>query len=207
MVRVVLVDDHGLVREGLAAVLSDDSAITVVTHVGSAEEAVRCGAEADVVVSDVRLPGMSGIELCVAVRSRCPPPGVVPLTAFPSVGFVADALAAGADALVVKTSDTSSLRAAVYAAARGEHYVDSRLGRLLACWATRDLSGGSDPQLTLREQLVLEQVAAGLTNREVAAVLGIGEETVKTHVAGALRKLGARNRTHAAVLAVGRGLV
>ena len=208
MIRLVLVDDHPVVREGLGVILASESDIEVVAMYADAETALEDmpSLAPDIVVLDVRLPGMSGVDACAVLRARNRNVRVILLTSFPSEGAMLSALANGARAFVVKESDPGTLRQAVRAVANGGTFIDPRLAdRLVAIAIKRGAKGPLG--LTLQEMRVLAQLPQGMSNREIGRHLGLSEDTIKTHLRNAMRKLQAKDRTEAAAIAVRDGLV
>ena len=204
----MIVDDHPIVREGLAAVLSAEPDFTVV---GQAESAERALAEVDrlrpdVVLLDIRLPGMSGTEACEELSRRHPNTRVIVLTSFASTGSLVQSFSAGAKGFVLKESQPAVLREAVRVVGNGETFTDPRVGAKLAAMASRNRRAKGPFGLTIQEMRVIELLPRGLTNREIGGELGISEDTVKTHVRHALRKLNARDRVEAAAIALREGL-
>ena len=208
LITVLLVDDHPVVREGLSAVLSEQADIRIVTEASSAEEALEAAIRLrpNVAVLDVRLPGMSGIELCRALRQQVPMTRVVMLTSFPNEGAMVDALAAGAKAFLLKESDVVVLREAIHTVADGGTYIDERLAPKLATAARRGRRARGPFDLTLQEMRVIELLPRGLTNKEIGRELGVSEQTVKTHLYNAMRKLKVRDRAQATAVAMREGL-
>jgi DNA-binding NarL/FixJ family response regulator len=208
MIRVVVVDDHPVVREGLAAVLSDEPDFRIV---GQAESGERVISEferllPDVVVVDLRLPGISGTETCQALKRMRPSTRVIILTSFPNDGAVMNAFVAGANGFLLKESDPTVLRQAVREVAKGETYVDPRIAAKLVAFASKGRRTKGPFDLTLQEMRVLEKLPRGFTNREIGRELGIAEDTVKTHLSHALRKINAKDRAEAAAFAMREGL-
>lgn len=208
MIRILLVDDHPVVREGLAAILAAEPDFDVVGEAGSGEDAIRVAAESnpEVVVIDVRLPGISGIEACQQLVTRNPRVRVVVLSSFPDNGAMVSAFSAGARGYVIKESDPTVLRQAVRAAAAGDTYVDPRVAAKLVALATRGTRVRGPHGLSRQEMRVLELLPRGLSNREIGVHLGISQHTVKTHLRNAMHKLGTRDRVEAAAFAMREGL-
>ena len=189
MTRVVIVDDHPVVREGLVAALKVD----VVGAFASAEEALRSRTAADVIVLDLELPGMPGLE--AIARFDAP---VLVLTAYAADEDIDRALAAGAKGYLLKGAPLDDIERAIAAVARGETVLDPRI-------TARALARRS--RLTRRERDVLRLVAAGKSNKEIGAALRIAERTAKFHVTAILNKLGAENRAQAVAVAIERHLL
>jgi DNA-binding NarL/FixJ family response regulator len=208
MIRIFVVDDHPLVRDGLTAILGVEPDIEVVGALGSAEAAFDelPRRRPDVVVLDNSLPGMSGVDACLQITRRGPRPGVVVLSGSPTASLMRRAVQAGALAFVGKESATTVLRDAVRAAHAGEAYVDPNLARFVVELAGRGARRRGPHGLTPAELEVVSMLPKGLMNREIAAELGIAENTVKTHLRHALRKLDVRDRAQAAAIVVKEGL-
>jgi NarL family two-component system response regulator LiaR len=202
--RVVLVDDHRVVTRSLKAYLESFPDLTVVGIASSGEELLEHAAEwkPDVVLQDLLLPGgIDGIETTRRLLAQWPAAKVVALTALVDEARMMAMLRAGALGYVRKDADPEILLAAVRRVAGGKPYIDPGVGRQL-------VRAASDPdELTSREVDVLRQLALGRANKEIAASLGISDETVKTHVGHLLAKLQAENRAQAIVHALKRGLI
>jgi DNA-binding NarL/FixJ family response regulator len=211
-IRVVLADDQTLVRTGLRMILSDVDDIEVVGEAANGREAVDVAAETrpDVVVMDVRMPELDGIGATREVAALPEPPRVLVLTTFDLDDVVYDALRAGASGFLLKDAPEERLTAAIRVVADGGSlFAPSVTRRLIEEFAHRNAPSTPAPlgSLTERETEVLEQVARGLSNSEIAAELFVSENTVKTHVARVLMKLGLRDRVQAVVVAYESGLV
>lgn len=204
MTRVVLVDDHRVVTRSLKAYLESFPDLTVVGIASSGEELLEHAAEwkPDVVLQDLLLPGgIDGIETTRRLLAQWPAAKVVALKALVDEARMMAMLRAGALGYVRKDADPEILLAAVRRVAGGKPYIDPGVGRQL-------VRAASDPdELTSREVDVLRQLALGRANKEIAASLGISDETVKTHVGHLLAKLQAENRAQAIVHALKRGLI
>lgn len=212
--RILIVDDHGIVRRGLASLLSDDPDFRVIGEAADGESAVRLSAHhsPDIVIMDVRMPGMGGIEACRRILEVAPQTGVVFLTSFPDEDALAEAMLAGARGYVLKNLEDTNLVEAIRAVARGESFLDPSLGASVA-QAIRRLAGGGKPTprsaavksnetLTDLERTLLQLIAAGLTNREIAEHLNFAEKTIRNYVSALLAKLHLHNRAEAAAYAV-----
>lgn len=206
MIRVAFVDDHSIVRRSLSAYLATQPDIVVVGEAASGEQALADAAawNADVIVMDVLMPGgIDGIETTRRLKRLLPQVQIVVLSGYADDARVIGALRAGAITYVEKDSEPEQLLEAVRGAAQGRAVLEPKLmQRVMQAQTMRH----SDV-LTEREGEVLKLLAEGLTNAEIAARLFVGEETVKTHVANILRKLGLAHRTQAAVYAIRNGWV
>jgi len=212
MIRVVLADDQPLVRTGLRMILSAVDDIEVVGEAADGAEAISVCAELspDVVLMDVRMPGVDGIDATRAVTATDPPPKVLVLTTFDLDDVVYEALRAGASGFLLKDAPEERLITAIRVVADGGSlFAPSVTRALIAEFAQRSRQSptASVARLTERETEVLVQIARGLSNAEIAETLFVTENTVKTHVARILMKLGLRDRVQAVVLAYERGLV
>ncbi|MFI6009896.1 response regulator [Streptomyces sp. NPDC051243] len=215
MIRVLLADDQRLVRAGFRSILADEDDIEVVGEAADGQAAVSACRELqpDVVLMDIRMPGMDGLEASRAIAGdqRLTSVKVVILTTFDLDDYVYGALRAGATGFLVKDTEPEELLQAVRVAARGDALISpSVTRRLIAEFAGRVKGPEPDPRLdvlTEREREVMQLVAAGLTNDEIAARLVLAPSTAKTHVSRIMSKLGARDRSQVVVLAYESGLV
>jgi DNA-binding NarL/FixJ family response regulator len=204
-IRVLVVDDHPVVRQGLRTFLDLQDDITVV---GEAADGAGCVEAAerlrpDVVLLDLRMPGADGVEALRGLRERDNRARVLVITSFPEPAAVLPAVRAGAAGYVYKDVDPPALAAAIRAVHAGHVLLHPDVARLLA-------AGDAAPagvRLTAREHQVLAEIAHGRSNREIARALTLSEKTVKTHVSAILTKLGVQDRTQAALYAVRSGLV
>lgn len=212
MIRVLLADDQSLVRAGFRMILKAEPGIAVVGEAGDGNEAVALARELqpNVVLMDIRMPVLDGIEATRRVVVDDSSPRVLVLTTFDLDEFVYGALRAGASGFLLKDAPEDQLLSAIRViAAGGSLFAPSVTRRLIEEFARRD-PGPAPPaleHLTTREADVLRLVARGLSNAEIAAELVVSEHTVKTHVAHVLRKLDLRDRTQAVVVAYESGLV
>lgn len=203
---MLLADDHGVVRQGLRMYLGLDGEIEVVGEAENGEAAIRQARllRPDVVVMDLLMPVMDGIEATAAIRAELPETEVVAVTSVLEDASVIGAVRAGAIGYLLKNSHADELCRAIKAAAAGQ----VQLSPQAAARLMREVRAPESPEiLTPRETDVLRLVAKGQSNKEIARTLDIGEKTVKTHVSSVLMKLGVQSRTQAALHAVRIGLV
>ncbi|GAA1621617.1 response regulator transcription factor [Nonomuraea maheshkhaliensis] len=203
-VRVLIVDDHPIVRQGLCAVLAAQPGFAVVAECGTGEEAVALAADAgpDVVLMDLRLPGLGGVEATERIIAAGSATAVVVLTTYDSDGDILRAVAAGATGYLLKDASAEELVAGVRTAAAGGTVLAAPVAAKLA---TR--MRGEAPSLTTREIQVLECAARGLSNPETGRELFISEATVKSHMMRIFGKLGVADRTAAVTTAIARGIL
>lgn len=205
MTRVFLVDDHEIVRRGIAQLVDAETDLDVVGEAGDIAEALRRieATAPDVAVLDVRLPDGSGVDLCREVRSRHPHIACLMLTAYDDDEALRSAALAGASGYVLKDIRSAALVDAIRASAAGRTVQSAQALRTAAQAAAAPVTGSApaspDADLTYRERQVLDLIADGLTNREIGERLGLAEKTVKNYVSGLLAKLGMVRRTQAAV--------
>lgn len=208
-IRVLIVDDHAVVREGLRTFLELQEGIEVAGEAADGDEAVAAAERLapDVILMDLVMPRRDGVSAMREIRERVPGARVIVLTSFLDDGRLMPALAAGAAGYLLKDVEPSELARAVRGAHAGEAMIDptvaARLLRTLSDPQARAASG----ELTRREREVLALIVAGRSNKRIARELEIAEKTVKTHVGHLLAKLGVADRTQAAMLAVRSGLV
>jgi two-component system response regulator DevR len=205
-IRVFLLDDHQVVREGIRSLLETDGGLEVVGEAGTAEEALARipTARPTVAVLDVRLPDGSGVEVCREVRSRHPEVACLMLTSFADDEALFDAIMAGASGYVLKEVGGSDLVGDIRKVASGHSLLDPRLtARVMERIRTRRDSERQE-HLTPQEERILEHISEGLTNRQIAEQMYLSEKTVKNYVSNLLAKLGMSRRTEAAVYAVRR---
>ena len=212
-VRVVIADDQSLVRTGFSAILSHEPDIEVVGEAGNGREAVEQTRlhRPDVVLMDVRMPVMDGLEATTELTASDPRTRVLILTTFDLDEYVYAALRGGASGFLLKDAPADQLLTAIRVVAAGDALIaPSITRRLIAEFAHRPRPTDRPAQLeplTSREREVLGLLARGMSNSEIAAALFLGEATVKTHVARVLSKLGLRDRVQAVVLAYESGLI
>ena len=208
-IRVLVVDDHAVVREGLRAFLAVQDGIEVAGEAADGEEALDAAArlDPDVILMDLVMPHLDGVGAMRALRERLSRSRVIVLTSFLDDDKLLPALRAGAAGYLLKDAEPEQLVRAVRAAHAGEALLDP----VVAARLVDRLSSGDEPEplerLTPREREVLVLIARGFANKRIALELGLSEKTVKAHVGHVLAKLGVTDRTQAAVLAVRAGLV
>ncbi|WP_405148263.1 response regulator transcription factor [Sphaerisporangium sp. NBC_01403] len=204
MFRVFLLDDHEVVRRGVAALLNSEDDIEVIGEAGTAESAIaRIPAlRPDVAVLDVRLPDGSGVDVCREVRSRLPELACLMLTSYADDDALFDAVIAGASGYVLKQIHGSDLVGAVRTVAGGQSLLDPQTTAAML-QRLRDQATRRDPlaALTDQERHILELIGEGLTNRQIGERLFLAEKTVKNYVSNLLSKLSMQRRTQAAALA------
>lgn len=206
-VRVMLVDDHPVVRSGLATLLDSLGDITVVAAVGDGREAVERyrALEPDVVLMDLSMPGLDGVDATAEIRRDHPEARIVVLTSFGERRRIAAALDAGACGYLLKDSGRDDVVAAVHAAAAGGSPIDPRVAAVLL-EERHESRGAGGVTMSARELEVLRLVAEGRLNKEIARDLGIAEKTVKTHLTRIYERIGVQDRTQAAIWAERSGL-
>jgi len=211
MLRILIVDDHEVVRLGLRALLSRYPEFTVVDEAASAEEALDKVKlhHPDVVVMDIRLPGTDGIEACDMIKAEMPETHVIMLTSYAEDEMLFDAISAGADGYVLKQVGSDDLVKAIQCIGRGEALLDPAVTQRIlerVRLATRQEQVAAFADLTEQELRVLSHVAKGMTNKQIAKALFLGEGTVRNYVSSILSKLDLTNRAEAAAYAVRHGL-
>jgi len=205
VIKVYLLDDHEIVRRGLRELLDATGTINVVGESGLAHEAARRipALRPDVAIFDARLPDGSGIAACREVRAVDPSIKGIVLTSYDDEEAIASAVLAGASAFLLKDIRGNGIVDAIHRVAAGENLLDTAPARLLADqW---NAGTETDPRLRLltpQERLILDHVARGLTNRQIAEAMHLAEKTVKNYITSVLAKLGMERRTQAAVYAV-----
>ncbi|SNT43967.1 DNA-binding response regulator, NarL/FixJ family, contains REC and HTH domains [Asanoa hainanensis] len=203
-IRVLVVDDHAMVRQGLRSFLEVQDDLEVVGEAADGSEAVSRAAELlpDVVLLDLRMPGVDGVTALREMTARGLPCRVLVITSFTEPAAVLPAVRAGAVGYVYKDVDPPALAAAIRSVHLGHTLLHPDVARVLS-----EGEPGADPaRLTPRERQVLTEIGRGRSNREIARALGLAEKTVKAHVSAILAKLGVQDRTQAALYAVRAGL-
>jgi DNA-binding NarL/FixJ family response regulator len=212
-IRVLIVDDHGVVRRGMQAYLETLDDIDCVGEASDGQQALdRVGALAatghppHVVMMDLVMPRMDGVTATTALKQRFPEIETVAMTSFTELERVHAALAAGAAGYLLKDASAEAVASAIRAAHRGEVHLDPRVARRLTA-SLRSRASDTVAPLTTREREVLTLVAQGRSNQEIAQDLSISERTARTHVSSILTKLGLASRTQAALWAIREGVV
>ena len=202
VIQILTVDDHPLLREGIAALVSTQSDMKLVAEAANGHEAVELFRKhrPDVTLMDLQMPEMSGIDAITAIRSEFPDARIVVLTTYTGDVQVLRALKAGARAYLLKGLLRKELLETIRAVHAGQKRLPPEIAAEIADHAT-------DDALTAREIDVLRLIACGNANKEIAALLSITEETVKGHVKNILAKLGANDRTHAVTIGIKRGII
>jgi DNA-binding NarL/FixJ family response regulator len=209
--RILLVDDHEVVRLGLKSLLERHPQFDVVSEASSAREALEAVANThpDVVVMDIRLPGTSGIEACEEITNRFPETRVIMLTSYAEDEMLFSAIRAGASGYILKQIDGEALVRALEAVGRGEALLDPAVTQRVfqeVRRAVKEEEASAFAHLSQQEKHVLLLVSEGKTNREIAKALFLGEGTVRNYVSSILSKLGVNNRAEAAAYAVEHNL-
>jgi DNA-binding NarL/FixJ family response regulator len=204
-IRVLLVDDHEVVREGLKALLNRREGMTVVGEAGTVAQSIEVAVSVkpDVVVMDLRLPDGSGIEACREIRSELPGTKVIMLTSYADQEAVMSSILGGASAYLLKQTRGSQLADAIEGVARGESLLDPAVTLRVLEEVRKSAEGKSkaaspEAQLTENEQKILHLIAEGKTNREIAAEIYLSDKTVKNYVSNILSKLNMKRRSEAA---------
>ncbi len=210
MIRLFVIDDHEMVREGLKAMLKAESDFEIVGDAANAEQAFALidRLHPDVILLDVRLPGMSGVEICRSVTERYPKIAVIIVTTYTDETLVAQCIQAGARGFIVKDIERFDLKRSIRAVARGEAAIDSKVAVAVLAQLRRTPQGelsGTSEQLSPQQIVILRMVAQGFSSREIATQLYLSENTVKGYVQEILHRLNVKNRTEAVMVAVKQG--
>ena len=209
MIRLLIIDDHQLVRSGLRRLLEGEEDMTVEDEAGTAHDAVRLARlhKPDVILLDVVMPGGSGIDANLEIRSAAPEAKILSLSMQDDPSYVRQAFAAGASGYVLKEAADEDLLAAVREVAAGGRYVDPQLGARLATADAAAAAQAAEDPLSNREREVLRLLALGHTNQEIASMLYISVRTAETHRARIMQKLGLETRAELVRHAIDRGLL
>lgn len=209
-IKVLVVDDHRVVRAGLVALLRQSPGLAVVGEAGDGEEAVALVAELkpDVVLMDMQMPRMNGVDATRAIKNRWPEVQVLVLTTYDDDELIWGGLQAGAKGYLLKDAPPDQLLRGIEMVAAGQSLLPPEIAAKLVQVITQGGPARSDQgELTEREREILRLMAGGAANKEIAAQLFISENTVKTHVSNLFQKLGASDRTEAVTKALSRGLI
>ncbi len=214
-IKVLIADDHRVVREGLAAILKTKENIVVVGEAQDGQEAVEKARSLlpDVVLMDVSMPRMTGVEATRQLKREFPHMGIIALTMYDEQQYIFDLVRAGATGYLLKDTDSAQIVEAIRAVYRGESLIHpSVASKILAEFSLMSQKKGKkaawvEHDLSEREITVLKLVAEGKTNKEIANVLDLSEKTVKNHVRNIFHKLQVYDRTQAAILAIRKGLI
>lgn len=211
MIRLLIIDDHEIVREGLKTILVSEPDFTIIGEAASADTALQMIAQLhpDIALVDIRLPGTNGIELCHMVTERYPETAVIILTTYTDENLVAQCIQAGARGFIVKDIERFDLKRSIRAVARGEAAIDTKvtasvLAQLRRSQQAYELTPPAE-LLSSQQLVILRLVAQGLSSREIATQLYLSENTVKGYVQEILHRLGVKNRTEAVMVAVKQG--
>lgn len=200
-VRVLLVDDHSVVRQGLAAMIDNEPDLTVVGQAGNGQEAINQyrQLQPDVILMDLRMPHLSGVEATSAICAEFPNARIIVLTTYDGDEDIYRGLRAGARGYLLKDAEPDALLNAIHIVHSGQQYIPAEVAAKLAQRINR-------PELTERELEVIHLMVDGLSNHDIGVALNIAESTVKFHINRILSKLGVSDRTQAVVTALRRGL-
>ena len=210
MIRVLIADDHKMVREGLRRILEFDGEIQVIDEADNGEECIKKirSSKPDIVLLDMNMPVMNGIEALQEIRKKKLKTKVIILTVHNEIEYLLRAVDIGIDGYVLKDSDAHELIRAVTSVYEGDKFIQPSLIPLLnSKLIARDLDAERLEQLSKREIEVLKLVAVGMFNKEIGVELGISERTVKNHLSSIFKKIDSSDRTQAAVFAIRNGLV
>jgi len=201
-IRILIADDHPLLRQGMSSVIQTEKDLSLVGEASDGREAVELFLHhrPDLTLMDLRMPRMDGVEATAAIRAQCSDARIVMLTTFEGDAHALRALKAGASGYLLKSMIRTSLLDAIRTVMAGHRFIPVEIAAELAAHVT-------DEALSVRELEVLNCVAAGNSNRRVAAKLTLSEDTVKTHMKSILSKLKANDRTHAVTIGVKRGII
>lgn len=201
-IDILIVDDHAVVRIGLAALFRTESGLNVVGQAKNGEEAIKMAdaLRPDVVIMDLMMPGLSGVEATQSILKAHPETKVIVLTTFGTSDGIAHAIESGASGAFMKTADDADLIAGVRAVAAGQKVISDEIRQLLA-------EDPPVPELTVRQLEILDYVTRGFTNQDIARNLGIRESSIKEHLMGIFEKIGASNRAEAVAIALRKHLL
>ncbi|MGQ4646228.1 response regulator [Lyngbya aestuarii] len=201
-IRVLIADDHSIVRQGLATIINRDPEMTVIAQAEDGQQAIALFREhqPDVTLMDLRMPQVGGVEAISAICAEFKPARIIVLTTYDGDEDIYRGLQAGAQGYLLKDAKLNELLNAIRTVHRGQQYIPAEVGAKL-------VQRMSNPELSTRELEALRLMAQGMNNQNIAIAMSIGESTVKSHVNRILSKLGASDRTQAVIVAVKRGIV
>jgi len=210
MIRLVIIDDHEMVREGLKAILVTEPDFSIVGEAANAEQALELieRLRPEIALLDVRLPGVSGIEVCRIVTEQYPETAIIILTSYTDEQLIAQCIQAGAKGFILKDVERFDLKRAIRAVARGEAAIDTKAAATILAQLRRVPLEKAEPlkePLSSQQIVILRLVAQGLSSREIGTQLYLSENTVKGYVQEILHRLGVKNRTEAVMVAVKQG--
>lgn len=208
-IRCMLVDDHEMVREGLSLMLKEDSELKVVGEAGNGQQALDLAFKfhPEVMLVDVSMPGIDGIELCRRIMGQFPATAIIMLTAFGEGHLLEESIKAGARGYILKDVDQLRLREIIKAVARGESIVDHKILSQLTfkpveSGHSSEDQGGKDSILTGQQVTIVSLISKGCSNKEIGFKLSLSENTVKSYIQDILQRLDAKNRAEAAMIAL-----
>lgn len=212
-IRILIVDDHEMVREGLRSILKDDPELKVVGEAGDGEKALDLipKLHPDIILLDIKMPGIDGVEVCRRVRAQFPSVAVIALTTFMEGKLVQECIRAGARGYVLKDVERFQLKQILRTVASGESVIDPKVvGHMvpeLPEGTTKTDGGKERDELTAQQVTILRLIAQGYSNKEIGTQMFLSENTVKSYVQDLLQKMGARNRVDAAMIASKKGWI
>lgn len=209
-IKVMLVDDHALMREGIRQLLEFDGDIEVVEEASNGEECIMKLEKniPDILLLDINMPKMNGIEVLEELRKRRINVRVLMLTVHNEIEYLIKAIDIGVNGYILKNSESSELKKAIFSIMRGDNYIQPNLiPALNSRLVTRDIDKDKIAKLTKREYELLVKIALGISNREIAKSLEISERTVKNHLSNIFKKIEVTDRTQAAVFAIKNDLI
>lgn len=212
-IRVMIVDDHEMVREGLRSILKDDPELKIVGEAGDGEKALDLipKIHPDIILLDIKMPGIDGVEVCRRVRTQFPSVAVIVLTTFMEGKLVQECIRAGARGYVLKDVERFQLKQILKTVASGESVIDPKVvGHMvpeLQEGTTKTDGGKERGEVTAQQVTILRLIAQGYSNKEIGVQMILSENTVKSYVQDLLQKMGARNRVDAAMIASKKGWI
>ena len=209
-IKVMITDDHAMIREGIKRLLEFDGEMKVIAEAGDGEECLELlkEVEPDVLLLDINMPKKNGIEILEKIKNNKLPVKVLMLTVHNEVEYLVKAVDIGVNGYILKDSESAELKKAIVSVVNGENYIQPSLIQMLnAKLVSRDTDKDKIEQLTKRELEVLIKVASGMFNKEIAISLNISERTVKNHISNIFKKIQVSDRTQAAVFAIRNDII